>query len=92
MFRSTSLKFVDPDIDAAIVADNIARQLEGKIAYRRAVKGAIGAAMRGGARRDQVQISGRLNGAEIARSRCTRKAVRLCTRFVQISTTLRLKL
>ena len=38
-----------PDIDAAIVADNIARQLEGKIAYRRAVKGAIGAAMRGGA-------------------------------------------
>lgn len=57
-----------PDIDAAIVADNIARQLEGKIAYRRAVKGAIGAAMRGGAEGIKVQISGRLNGAEIARS------------------------
>ena len=57
-----------PDIDAAIVADNIARQLEGKIAYRRAVKGAIGAAMRGGAEGIKIQISGRLNGAEIARS------------------------
>ena len=57
-----------PDIDAAIVADNIARQLEGKIAYRRAVKGAVGAAMRGGAEGIKVQISGRLNGAEIARS------------------------
>lgn len=57
-----------PEIDAAIVADNIARQLEGKIAYRRAVKMAIASAMRGGAEGIKVQVSGRLNGAEIARS------------------------
>lgn len=57
-----------PEIDAAIVADNIARQLEGKIAYRRAVKMAIAGAMRGGAEGIKVQVSGRLNGAEIARS------------------------
>ncbi len=57
-----------PEIDAAIVADNVARQLEGKIAYRRAVKMAIASAMRGGAEGIKVQVSGRLNGAEIARS------------------------
>ncbi|KGN70249.1 30S ribosomal protein S3 [Porphyromonas sp. COT-239 OH1446] len=57
-----------PEIDAAIVADNIARQLEGKVAYRRAVKMAIASAMRSGAEGIKVQISGRLNGAEIARS------------------------
>lgn len=57
-----------PEIDAAIVADNIARQLEGKIAYRRAVKMAIASAIRGGAEGIKVQVSGRLNGAEIARS------------------------
>lgn len=57
-----------PEIDAAIVADNIARQLEGKIAYRRAVKMAIASAMRSGAEGIKVQVSGRLNGAEIARS------------------------
>lgn len=57
-----------PEVDAAIVADNVARQLEGKIAYRRAVKMAIASAMRGGAEGIKVQVSGRLNGAEIARS------------------------
>lgn len=57
-----------PEIDAAIVADNVARQLEGKIAYRRAVKKAIADAMRGGAEGIKIQVSGRLNGAEIARS------------------------
>lgn len=57
-----------PEIDAAIVADNIARQLEGKVAYRRAVKLAIASAMRTGAEGIKIQISGRLNGAEIARS------------------------
>lgn len=57
-----------PETDAAIVADNVARQLEGKIAYRRAVKKAIADAMRGGAEGIKIQVSGRLNGAEIARS------------------------
>ena len=57
-----------PDLDASIVANNIARQLEGKIAYRRAVKMAIQSAMRAGAEGIKIQISGRLNGAEMARS------------------------
>ena len=57
-----------PDLDATIVAHNIARQVEGKMAYRRAIKQAIQNTMRAGAEGIKVQISGRLNGAEIARS------------------------
>ncbi len=57
-----------PELDATIVANKIARQLEGKVAYRRAVKMAIQSTMRMGAEGIKVQISGRLNGAEIARS------------------------
>ena len=50
------------------MANNIARQIEGKIAYRRAIKMAVANTMRAGAEGIKVQISGRLNGAEIARS------------------------
>jgi len=57
-----------PELDAQIVAANVARQIEGKIAYRRAVKMAIASTMRAGAEGIKIQISGRLNGAEIARS------------------------
>ncbi len=57
-----------PELDAVIVANNIARQVEGKIAYRRAVKMAIQATMRAGAEGIKVMVSGRLNGAEMARS------------------------
>lgn len=57
-----------PELDARIVANNIARQLEGKIAYRRAVKMAIASAMRMGAEGIKIQVSGRLNGAEMARA------------------------
>ncbi|MCF0159157.1 MAG: 30S ribosomal protein S3 [Bacteroidaceae bacterium] len=57
-----------PELDATIVANNIARQVEGKIAYRRAIKMAIANTMRAGAEGIKVLISGRLNGAEIARS------------------------
>ena len=57
-----------PELDATIVANNIARQIEGKIAYRRAIKMAVANTMRAGAEGIKVQISGRLNGAEIARS------------------------
>jgi len=56
-----------PDLDANIVGNSIARQLEGKIAYRRAVKMAIANAMRMGAEGIKVQVCGRLNGAEMAR-------------------------
>ena len=55
-------------MDAVMVANNIARQVEGKIAYRRAVKMAIASTMRMGAEGIKVQVSGRLNGAEMARS------------------------
>ena len=57
-----------PDLDANIVGNNIARQIEGKIAYRRAIKMAVANAMRNGAEGIKVLISGRLNGAEMARS------------------------
>lgn len=57
-----------PDLDATIVGDSIARQIEGRVAYRRAIKMAVANAMRAGAEGIKVQISGRLNGAEIARS------------------------
>lgn len=57
-----------PELDAILVADSIARQIENRISYRRAVKMAIAAAMRMNAEGIKVQISGRLNGAEMARS------------------------
>ena len=57
-----------PELDAQIVASTVARQIEGKIAYRRAVKMAIAGTMRSGAEGIKVQVSGRLNGAEMARS------------------------
>lgn len=57
-----------PEMDARIVANNVARQIEGKIAYRRAVKMAIASTMRMGAQGIKIMVSGRLNGAEMARS------------------------
>lgn len=57
-----------PEIDATIVANNIARQLEGRISYRRAIRMAISTAMRMGAEGIKVQISGRVGGAEMART------------------------
>lgn len=56
-----------PDLDASIVGQNLARQIEGKIAYRRAIKMAIANTMRAGAEGVKIQISGRLNGAEMKR-------------------------
>ena len=56
-----------PELDAQIVGKNIARQIEGLVAYRRAIKMAIANTMRMGAEGIKIQISGRLNGAEMAR-------------------------
>jgi small subunit ribosomal protein S3 len=56
-----------PELDATIVGKNIATQIEKKIAYRRAIKMAISSTMRAGAEGIKVQITGRLNGAEMAR-------------------------
>ena len=57
-----------PEVDATIVAQTIARQLEGRVSYRRAIKTAIASTMRQGAEGIKVQISGRVGGAEMARS------------------------
>ncbi len=57
-----------PELDAKLVADGIARQLEARISFRRAIKMAIASTMRMGAEGIKVKISGRLNGAEMARS------------------------
>lgn len=57
-----------PELDATIVANNIARQIEGKISYRRAIKMAMASTMRMGSEGIKVMISGRLGGAEMARN------------------------
>ena len=57
-----------PDLNATLVAQSIAQQLERRVAFRRAVKGAIRNTMRLGARGIKVMVSGRIGGAEIARS------------------------
>ena len=57
-----------PELDARLVGASIARQIEGRISYRRAIKMAIAAAMRMNSEGIKIQISGRLNGAEMARS------------------------
>ncbi|PXW87712.1 SSU ribosomal protein S3P [Streptohalobacillus salinus] len=57
-----------PDMDAKLVADNIARQLEGRISFRRAQKQVIQRAMRMGAKGIRTQVSGRLGGADMARA------------------------
>jgi len=56
------------DLDAQLVAENIARQLENRISFRRAQKQTIQRAMRGGAKGIRTQVSGRLGGADIARA------------------------
>lgn len=57
-----------PDVDAQLVAENIAIQLEKRISWRRALKKAMAAAIRGGVRGIKVQVAGRLDGSEIART------------------------
>ena len=57
-----------PELDASLVAQNIAQQLEGRVSFRRAMKQAITAAMRMGAEGIRVKVSGRLGGAEMSRS------------------------
>ncbi|MGH2643016.1 MAG: 30S ribosomal protein S3 [Chitinophagaceae bacterium] len=57
-----------PEVDAAIVADTIARQIESRINYKRAIRMSIATALRMGAEGIKVKVSGRLGGAEIART------------------------
>ena len=62
------IEIKQPDLDAQLVAEKIALQLEKRVSFRRAVKQAIGSTMRLGANGIKVQCGGRLGGAEIARS------------------------
>ena len=57
-----------PELDAQLVGDHVARQLEGRIAFRRAMKKAIQSAMRGGAKGIRLRCAGRLGGAEMCRT------------------------
>ncbi len=69
--KSVSLNIIEvkiPDANAQLVAENIAGQLERRVSYRRALKQAIGRTMKLGAKGIKIQVSGRVGGAEIARS------------------------
>ena len=69
--KSVALNIVEvrsPDMDAQLVAENIAQQLEKRIGFRRAMKNSMGRAMRAGAKGIKTSCSGRLGGAEIART------------------------
>ena len=69
--KSVKLNIIEvrnPDMNAQLVAENIAAQLEKRISFRRAMKNAMGRAMRAGAKGIKTAVSGRLGGAEIARS------------------------
>ena len=74
--KSVAINIVEvktPDMDATLVAENIASQLERRIAFRRAMKQCVGRTMRMGAKGIKVQVGGRLGGAEIARSESYRE-------------------
>jgi len=62
-----------PDLDAQLVADNVANQLVRRVAFRRCIKDAVGRAMRMGAEGVKVQVAGRLGGTDIARTEWSRE-------------------
>ncbi len=69
--KAVSLNIIEvklPDVNAQLIAENIAGQLERRVSYRRALKQAIGRTMKLGAKGIKIQVSGRVGGAEIARS------------------------
>jgi small subunit ribosomal protein S3 len=69
--RAVSLNIMEiknPEVDAQLVAENIAQQLEKRISFRRAMKQSLGRAMKGGAKGIKTLVAGRLGGADIARS------------------------
>lgn len=62
------MEIKNPEVDAQLVAENIAQQLEKRISFRRAMKQSLGRAMKAGAKGIKTQVSGRLGGADIARN------------------------
>lgn len=57
-----------PDLDAALLADNVKQQLEKRVSFRRAMRKVMGASMKAGAKGIKVQVSGRLGGADMSRT------------------------
>ena len=76
-----------PELDARLVAESVARQIEARISHRRAIKMAIAGTMRLGAEGIKINIAGRVNGAEIARSESYKEGRIPCTPSVPTSTT-----
>ena len=76
-----------PELDAQLISESVAMQLEKRVAFRRAMRKAVESALRFGARGIKVRVSGRLNGAEIARSEWTCTASCRCRRCGRTSTT-----
>ena len=66
--RLSVVEVKKPELDAKLIAENIAQQLERRVLFRRAMKRAVQVAMRAGAKGIKIEVSGRLGGAEIARS------------------------
>lgn len=66
------IELEEPDLEATLIADLVAEQLEKRTAFRRAIRDGMQRAKRAGARGIKIQVSGRLNGAEIARSEWVR--------------------
>ena len=73
------------DAEAALIAEYIGQQLERRVSFRRVVRQAMQRAQRAGVKGIKVQVGGRLNGAEIARTECIAKAGCRCIHCVQIS-------
>ena len=93
--KSVALNIVEvrsPDLNAQLVAENIAQQLEKRISFRRAMKKAMQQATRLGAKGIKVTCSGRLGGAEIARSESYHEGTIPCRPSVLISNTASLRL
>lgn len=67
-FTLNVIEIKKPDLDAQLIADNIAMQIERRVSYRRAAKMAVKKAMEAGAKGVKIRVGGRLNGVEIARS------------------------
>ena len=76
-----------PEMDSQLVGDNIARQLEKRVSYKKAIKKSMATALRMGAEGVKICISGRLNGAEIARTETFKKAGSRCIHSGRTSTT-----
>ena len=77
-----------PELDAKLVAQSIAEQLQNRVSFRRAMKRSLASAMRSGAQGVKITCGGRLGGGEMSRVRdATRRAASRCTRSAPTSTT-----